>query len=359
GYRIITQKLLSKHAIAYVLKKKNLAEWLTTMDVYFPSWRIYVLAYFLGGFIIALFLIFSGKSKQFPLPRISVQQEGKVEKPAMEQTTLSFEAEKEFLRKVAKMLGSDKTVLLHYEHDQFKPILEKRGELFIRGDRIKIPKIFSKKISLEKPILSISQKQGLFPILDNGILIGSLYAESKENPLNPRSDTINHLLSQYASKIRIRTIYEKAVYDEESSLFSYPAFYFSLREKVSGKIPFYTIAFQIPKTDEEKLKRVGFEVKNLFSDEQKFLPARISDYTFGILIPGSYAYEEVTKLCAELEKVLSKHYNSHSFYGIIIPPDTSVETHSAYLKRIETGIREAVANRFWGVWMEQTFRPVA
>lgn len=248
------------------------------------------------------------------------------------------------------------------EIDGWIPVLQKRGQLIIRGnDLYPVPEIiqsFKKNTLWQKPLLSGDGHEAFIPVNREGRTRGAFKFRfrSDRQPDDEMLNRLQNTAAGFARSLDIQKTFESAVIDTTTGFYTYPYFYFSLKERLISGGSFAVTVIEFPEykdSDEEKFKLWAHAVQNTLYHSGNSYPdtaCRLTAGRFGFIftLADSASPEPVFERSQAIRSSALKHTGRENYGAMLISPVdiTGVDTFS---RRIETALREALRHKSFGI----------
>jgi len=153
---------------------------------------------------------------------------------------------------IEKNFSTNTIAFYSRESGKWKHVLEKTGNLSIRGDAAveNLPReiLSLSDNSWREPLLSQDQRLLYIPLHYRNLLFGLLRLEftGLASQLDHQLlDRLIGLCTRYSDSLFMQRVYDKAVADPETDFYNYPYFYFMVREKLGSSKKFAVVVFEI------------------------------------------------------------------------------------------------------------------
>jgi len=282
------------------------------------------------------------------------------------------------LKKIAKILPAKKISYFSWESEHFIPVYSRFGELFIRTDSSEIPDILTELPSPKewhKIMRSPDSKVIIIPVRKKNTLLGAFTLDFSNNILltdqeiNRSLGKLEQLSDDFAKSLFIHRTYERAVVDEETGFYTYPYFYFALKERLLGKSKFSVLVFEVNNFDQNTphaLSKWSKEVKSLLPQKatrndlsamhthnmSSHFVSRLDRNQFIVLfnmktdkdlaVESSLTMDEILSFCEKIENISSTMLSKNtSLYGTIVVKPEKVIDVEGFRKRLEFALQSA------------------
>ncbi|MDH5717365.1 MAG: hypothetical protein OEZ22_06975 [Spirochaetia bacterium] len=271
-----------------------------------------------------------------------------------------------FIELVQKKYSFQKISFYSRENDTWRSVIQKRGEIFVKGESITIPAFleeYGEPENWNAPIVLENGKEVYIPVIYKDILTGVFCFVFFDTNFS-LSDTIDEIekkVSGFAKTIFIQKIYEKAVSDEETGFYTYPYFYFLLKERIKADGFLSAIAFHLEDINDLKellaLKKWGRDILSLLMRNQLESAAvgRINNNRFIALFDSKshidkqtfiYKLENIVK---DMRKITEKSLTTDiSLYGCVISEEVKIKNPEHFLSKINDALNYAVEKKVTG-----------
>ena len=248
-------------------------------------------------------------------------------------------------------------------------VLQKRGEIYIKGESIKIPhflKEFGEPENWNTPVVKESGREYYLPVVHKDILTGVFWC--RFNSMNtPEIETIqamHAMTSAFAKSVFIQKVYEKAVIDEETGFYNYPYFYFLIKERLPFEQNLAALIFQIEPMKEENtddLKNWGRKLYSIIGKDSSICRLENGKFIAIFNLPPG-AVEEDAVENSYYKEIASRVQNSvegsfshrHNIYGAIIPREKVKGRAESFLSKAELALKIAAENKVMGYVLSET-----
>ena len=153
---------------------------------------------------------------------------------------------------IEKNFSANSIAFYSRESGQWKHILEKTGNLVIKGDAAieHLPReiIDLSDNSWREPLLSADKRLLFIPLHYRNLLFGLIRIQFTGLASEIDSQILDRLISLctgYSDSLFMQRVYDKAVSDPETGFYNYPYFYFVVKEKLVSSQNFAVVVFEI------------------------------------------------------------------------------------------------------------------
>lgn len=368
-YRIFRFSIQEKYIYLFFQKRWNHISGFILSPSSYPFFSLFFVLYIIIFFILILWLIYDMGEKKEKKPLIHAQksqikkQASQKKEPTLERipptnthtnpplpkrhsvdkskkiVTVPASSElvenrlKNLFEKIEDYFLTENIIYYSNENGKWRSILEKREQLYIKGESIKnLPVSFVSQV--KETIIKTETREIFYPILRKSMTDGLLYVKYRESYGFKVEDleTLRKLIQSYSESLFIHKTYEKAVMHSESGFFTYPFLFFTLQEKANYGASFDLLHFKIPADANvnindalwQELKKFIFSYLSIPHSDPKLLPLKLfhaEDHSIYLLIDYK-RYANIEKPLTEedgdiiterIKEILKK------IYGAFIP----------------------------------------
>ncbi|MDH5719068.1 MAG: hypothetical protein OEZ13_00465 [Spirochaetia bacterium] len=276
-----------------------------------------------------------------------------------------------FIDLLSKKYFCPKTAFFSREKNRWLPVLQKRGEIYVKGESIKIPDFleeFGEPENWNTPILRESGSEYYLPVMHKEILTGVFWCKFSNMNI-PEIHMIHDMqetVSSFARSVFVQKVYEKAVIDEETGFYNYPYFYFLLKERIQFEKNIAAIIFKIEPFLENisGINEWGRKIYSILDKKRdsKTVICRLEQGKFIALFNVSnlskseqhLEYEFYKSVAAQIRESVYEAFSSHTaVYGAVVPKEKVKGSVDSFLSTLELALKIAVENKTMGYIMSE------
>ena len=367
-----------------------------------PFMRWVIASYFAAGGLLVLFIIFAfffdkGADAITPAIKPSIKSETR---PKSEKSIKNSEAPMhdepvsttdkslllqnqliQVLNEFSQTLPFTVITFFSFESNRWMPVTQKKGQLFIRGEALKnIPGALqgiSNPAQWVKPLVDPSRESILVPVRRRNSLFGAFYFQLAENHQLP-DEAESELLekaAEFSRSIFIQKTYERAIIDDETGAFTYPYFFFAVKERILAKNRFAVLIFDLLRVDtttSKSLRKWVLQVRTLLEDlqlnegqrgllssnQQIHILTRIENNRFAILFDlnrDGFDLNSAEEISQEIRRLTDKVFSSKvAIYGSLVPREEETNSADEYIRRLQYALKLALQGKSFGITLSNS-----
>ena len=249
------------------------------------------------------------------------------------------------------------------ENNMWMPFLQQRGAITLKGSTIKeIPDILQVTDNYFNEFITTPDKKSavIFVLIKNAPL-GAFYFEFSEVASEQQLTEMSEKASELGHTIFVQKIYEKATIDEQTKAYTYPYFYFLLKEKIVAETCFATVIFSMQgiesitaSTVRKWVAKVKHNLSSMRISEDELPLCRLHGNRFAILLSEGNIEQgtEVMKLIKDTAKKL--FFGKVQAIGTLVSRTNGVSNVDDYINRLEYALQISLETRSFGAVMNET-----
>jgi hypothetical protein len=282
-------------------------------------------------------------------PELSDRQKKKIKKI---ETSVFSEKMTALLDSIERRYPVKNVSYFSYESGKWISVMQKMGGIVVRGETIYMSKrLLAKLGEIDKvSAISLNQRRNLFiPLLYRSSLIGGIYLAFVDGFKGGEQieQEITDLCTGFAHSIFLQRIYDIAVRDPDTDFFTYPYFYFMIKEWLKSNKQFATMVFEIegietatPKTMRRWAMNLQNTLKTLAQEGDLF--ARLDRGKFAIIfnlkpeIGGEIRLNKLEDIPSLIQRTTGDTFQNarHLSGGFFIRP-ANMEDADSFMQRLE------------------------
>ena len=249
------------------------------------------------------------------------------------------------------------------ENDTWMPFLQQRGTITLKGSTIKeVPDILQVTDNYFNKFITTPDKKSavIFVFIKNAPL-GAFYFEFSEVASEQQLTEMLEKSRELGHTIFVQKIYEKATIDEQTMAYTYPYFFFLLKEKVAAETYFATVIFSMQgiesitaSTVRKWVAKVKHNLSSTRISEDELPLCRLHGNRFAILLSEGKIDQgtAVMKLIKDTAKKF--FFDKVRAIGTLVPRTNGVSNVDDYINRLEYALQMSLETKSFGTVMNET-----